>query len=116
MRIFIHWLVSALAIIIAAYLVPGTSVTLPGALVAAIVLGILNVFIRPLFLLLTFPINVLTLGLFTLVINAVVVWIVSAIVPGFAIAGFWYAFLFAIVLTLINWVFHTWNHEEVRVA
>src|SRR4051812_46069539 len=112
MKLFLHWLISAVAIIIAAYLVPGTLVTIPGALVAAIVLGILNLFIKPLLLILTLPINILTLGLFTLVINAVLVLLASAVVPGFSVAGFWSALLFAIVTMLVNWVFITWSRES----
>lgn len=77
------------------------------ALVLAVVLGILNVFIKPIFVLLTLPINVLTLGLFTLVINAVFVLVAAKIVPGFTVDGFWWAFFFGIVLSLINSFFNT---------
>lgn len=111
MKLFLHWLVSAIAIGIAAYLVPGVMVTLGGALVAAIVLGILNLFIKPIITILTLPITILTLGLFSLVINALLVWLAAAIVPGFAVAGFWSALLFAIVLMVINWLFHFWQEE-----
>jgi putative membrane protein len=109
MKLFFHWLVSALAIAIAAYLVPGVLVTPLGAVVAAIVLGALNLFIRPLVILLTLPINILTLGLFSLVINALLVWLAASIVPGFTIAGFWPAFFFALVLSIVNWVFSLWS-------
>ena len=109
MRLFFHWLIAALAIGIAAYVVPGASVTLIGALIAAIVLGALNVFIRPFLIILTLPINILTLGLFSIVINAVLILVASAVVPGFSIAGFWSAVLFAIVLGIINWVFFLWS-------
>jgi putative membrane protein len=109
MRLFFHWIVAAIAIGVAAYIVPGSSVTLAGALISAVVIGILNLLIKPILVILTLPINILTLGLFTLVINALLVWLASAVVPGFVIAGFWTALLFAIVLTLINWVFHFWS-------
>jgi putative membrane protein len=109
MKLFLQWLISTLAILIAAYLVPGTSVTIVGALVLAIVLGILNLLLKPLIFILTLPINILTLGLFSLVINALLVWLAADIVPGFAVAGFWAAFFFALVLTLVNWVFHLWS-------
>ncbi len=109
MRIISHWIVSAVAIGIAAYLVPGVTVDLVGAIIAAVVLGALNLIIRPILLLLTLPINVLTLGLFSLVINAALVLAASAVVPGFLVSDFWQAFLFALVLAIINWVFHLWN-------
>ncbi|MDO8623833.1 MAG: phage holin family protein [bacterium] len=112
MKLFLHWLISAVAIIIAAYLVPGAYVTLPGALIAAVVLGILNLFLRPILLVLTLPITILTLGLFSLVINALLVWLAGSMVPGFVISGFWSAFFFSIVLTLINWIFYSWSKEH----
>lgn len=73
------------------------------ALIVAIVLGLVNIFVRPFILVLTLPINILTLGLFTLVINALMVLLVSAIVPDFQIRDFGSALLFALVLWLINW-------------
>lgn len=112
MRLFLHWLLTTIAILIAAYLVPGSYVTLGGAVVAAIVLGVLNLLLKPILFLLTLPITILTLGIFSLILNALLVWLASAIVPGFALAGFWSAFLFSIVLTLINWLFHAWNHDR----
>lgn len=105
MQFFIHWLVATIAILIAAYLIPNVSVTLVGALVLAVVLAILNIFIRPVITLLTLPLTILTLGLFSLVINALLVWLAASIVPGVMIPGFWYAFVFAIVLAIINTLF-----------
>lgn len=110
MKIFFHWLIAALAIGIASYIVPNVSVTLAGALIAAVVLGALNLFIRPILLILTLPINILTLGLFSLVINALLVMLTSYLIPtGFFIPGFWTALLFALVLSVVNWVFHFWS-------
>lgn len=111
MKLFFQWFVAALAIGIAAYLVPGVVVTLPGALVAAVVLGALNLFIRPILLFLTLPITILTLGLFSLVINALLVMLASYLVPGFSVAGFWTALLFALVLAIVNWVFSLWSRN-----
>lgn len=111
MKIIFQWFISAVAILIAAYLVPGVVVTLGGALVAAVVLGALNLFIRPILLFLTLPITILTLGLFSLVINALLVMLVSYLVPGFLVVGFWNAFLFALVLSIINWVFSVWKNN-----
>ncbi|MBU3668841.1 MAG: phage holin family protein [Candidatus Taylorbacteria bacterium] len=101
-----QWIVSAIAILIAAYLIPGVEVTLVGALVLAVVLAIFNLFIKPIIFILTLPINILTLGLFSLVINALLILLADKVVPGFAISGFWIAVLFSIVLSLIHAVFN----------
>jgi putative membrane protein len=112
MKLFFHWLISALAILVAAYLVPGVFVTPFGALIAAVVLGALNLFIRPILIILTLPINILTLGLFSLVINALLISLTSYLVEGFLVVGFWEAFLFSIVLSIINWVFSLWSRPS----
>jgi putative membrane protein len=104
MAFLVNWLVSALAIGITAYLLPG--IELQGAfaaLVTALILGLINAFVRPLLLILTLPLNVLTLGLLTFVINAFLILLTAAIVPGFLVAGFWWALLFSLVLGLVNW-------------
>ncbi|MHB1769679.1 MAG: phage holin family protein [Minisyncoccota bacterium] len=111
MRLIFHWFVATLAIGIAAYIVPGVTITFIGALIAAVVLGALNLLIRPILLILTLPITILTLGLFSLVINALLVMLAAVLVPGFSVAGFWTAFLFALVLAIVNWVFHLWNRS-----
>lgn len=103
--LFLRLIVSAVAIMLAAFLVPGASVSFLPALIAAIVLGVLNTFIKPLLLVLTLPINVITLGLFTFVINGLIILLASSIVPGFNVGGFWSAVLFSIVLALINMIF-----------
>jgi putative membrane protein len=106
MSVITNLIISTLAVIVIAYILPGVTVTgLISAFIVAIVLGILNILIRPLLIILTLPINILTLGLFTFVINAVIVLIASAIVPGFKVNGFWAALVFAIVLAVINSVF-----------
>jgi putative membrane protein len=105
MNLIVTWLLSALAVFITAYILPGVTVVgFLGALLVAAVLGLFNALIRPLLLILTLPINVLTLGLFTLVINAVIVLMVSAVVPQFRVGGFLNALLFAIVLAIVNWL------------
>ncbi len=111
MKLFFHWFIGVIAILIGAYLVPGVSVTLVGALIAAVVLGALNLLIRPILFVLTLPITILTLGLFSLVINAALVMLVALIVPGFEVAGFWAALLYALVLAIINWVFNSWGND-----
>jgi putative membrane protein len=100
-----HWLVSAIAILIAAYLIPGVTVTIFGALILAVVLGLINMFLKPILFVLTLPLTVVTLGLFSLVINALLIILASNIVPGFTVLGFWPAFWFAIVLSLVNFFF-----------
>ena len=111
MKLFLHWLIAAVSILIAAYIVPSVSVTPVSAFIAAVVLGALNLFVRPVITLITLPINILTLGLFSLIINAFLVMLASYLVPGFFVPGFWPAFFFAVALTVINWVFHFWNHD-----
>lgn len=106
MRLIFHWILAAVAIGIAAYLIKGVTVTLVGAFVLAIVLGIIHTFIKPIVTLLTLPITILTLGLFSLIVNALFVLLASVIVPGFSVDGFWSALLFAIVLSLVNAFFH----------
>lgn len=103
MVFLINWLLSTAAIIITAYLLSGATISgLGTALIVALVLGILNTFIRPILLILTLPVNILTLGLFTFIINAIIIYIVAGIVPGFRVKGFGNALLFAVVLAVIN--------------
>ena len=105
MAFLINWLVAALAIGITAYLLPGIEVRgVFAALVTALILGLINAFVRPVLLILTLPLNVLTLGLLTFVINAFLILLTAAVVPGFVVAGFWWALLFSLVLALVNWV------------
>jgi putative membrane protein len=102
----IQWFVLTIAILIAAYLVPGVHVTLIGALVLAVVLGLINVFVKPVIGLLTLPINIVTLGIFSLFLNALIILLLAYFVPGFGVSGFWAAFFFSILLSLINALFH----------
>jgi putative membrane protein len=106
-HILVGILVSTLAVIITEYVLPGVHVSNFGsAVLAAIVLGFINGIIRPILLLITLPINVLTLGLFTLVVMACCVLLASAIVPGFAVDGFWWAVAFALVLAVVSHYLH----------
>ena len=112
MGILIHWLVNAIAVMITAYVLPGVAVAdFWTAIVVAVVLGVVNGVIKPIILVLTLPINIVTLGLFTLVINAGLVLLVSNFVPGFAVSGFWWALLFGLVLSLVNSVLHRAVHD-----
>ena len=104
---FVRLLLTALAILVTAYLLPGVHVTnFFWALLVAAVLALFNVTIKPLMVIITIPVTVFTLGLFLLVINAVVILIASAIIPGFMVEGFWWALAFSLVLYLINTIFH----------
>lgn len=103
MKFLVKWLISTLAIIIAAYLIPAVEVeTLVAAFIAALVLGLINMILKPILVILTLPINILSLGLFILVINAGLVLLTSMIVPGFNVVGFLGALLFSVVLSLIT--------------
>jgi putative membrane protein len=103
MKIILHWLVSAVSIIIAAYVLPGVHVSgIVAALVLAVILGVINAFIRPLLIILTLPLSILTLGLFTLIINAVLVMLAARLVPGVSIDGFLWALAFGVVLALVH--------------
>ena len=106
MYFIIRLLITMAAILIIAYLVP-TVIRVDGwmaALVAAFLLGIINAFIRPVVVLLTLPLTVVTFGLFLLVINGLLLWLVSAIVRGFHVNGFWGALLGAILISIVSWI------------
>lgn len=101
--ILIRWMGSALGLLLAAYLVPGIQVSGFGrALIAAAVLGLVNLLIRPLIFLFTLPINLLTFGLFTFVINGFMLWITSQVVKGFEVSGFFAALFGSLILMLFN--------------
>ncbi len=105
MQALISLLLSTIAVGVTAYILPGVHVgTFWNALVVAIVLGIANALILPVLLLITLPINILTLGLLTFVIIGLLVMGVSKIVPGFSVDNFWWALVFALVLAVINGV------------
>jgi putative membrane protein len=105
MMLLLKWLLMALSVGIAAYLIPGITVNgFFSALLVALFLGIVNTLIRPLLILITLPITILTLGLFTFVINAVLVLLVSSVIHGFEVRGFWTAMLFSIVLSIIQYI------------
>lgn len=107
LTLIFNWLVSTMAILVSAYILPGVHVsTIKTALAAAVVLGIVNTILKPILLLLSLPLNILTLGLFTLVIDAILVLVTSRIVPGMTVDGFWWALLFSLVLSFVNSFLH----------
>ena len=113
MKFIIRIIITALAVVIASYILPGVNVEggLTAFLVAA-VLSLLNAFVKPLLIILTIPITVLTLGLFLLVINALMILLAAKIVDGFHVDGFWYALLFSIVLTIVVSLLNTLVRNE----
>jgi len=98
----LRWLLNILAILLTAALVSGFEVTIWGAIVGSVVLGIINAVIRPLLIILTLPLNIVTLGLFTFIINGLMLKLTAFTVKGFDIYGFWWAVLSAIVLSLMS--------------
>lgn len=105
MGLIIKWLLNGVAIVIAAYLLPGVSLTGFGAaLITALVLSLINTFIKPVLMLLTLPLNILTLGLLTFVINALLIMLTSALVSGFTVNGFGWALLFSLVLSIVSYI------------
>lgn len=112
MNILLKWVLNALAIIITAYILPGVAVTgIATAFLVSLVLGLLNIFIKPLLILLTLPITILSLGLFTFVINAALVLLTSKIVPGFFVQDFWHGLLFSLIFSIIASVFTVLKKE-----
>ena len=104
MKLVLRWVISAATLLLISYYVPGIAVvSFYSALVAALILGLINALIRPFILILTLPINILTLGIFTLVINALMFWLASSVVKGFFVAGFWPAFWGALIMWLVSW-------------
>ncbi len=110
MNFLAQLIVSALAVIITALILPGVHIDSPltGIIVAA-VLALLNAIVKPILVILTIPITIVTLGLFLLVINAGMILLVSKLVPGFAVSGFWTALFFSIIMSLVMSVFNSMN-------
>lgn len=107
MKILVHWLLSGIAVFATARVLPGVHVdTFATALVAAVVLATVNALLRPVLFILTLPINIMTLGLFTLVIIGGCVMLAARLVPGFQVTSFWWALAFAIALSIVNGVLH----------
>jgi putative membrane protein len=105
MRFLLRVLLNAVAVFLTAQLIPGIGVSGPGAaLLAGLVLGLVNAVIRPVLILLTLPVTFLTLGLFIFVVNAICLGLAAWLVPGFTISGFWAALFGAIVISVISWL------------
>ncbi len=103
MTLLLVWLLNAVALLVVAYLLPGITVASFGsALIAALVLGLLNMLVKPVLVLLTLPITIVTLGLFLIVLNALLFWFVGSVLKGFQVNGFWWAVIGALLYSLIS--------------
>jgi putative membrane protein len=103
LNLMVHWAISALSLVVVAYLIPGIRIDgLGPALIAPLVIGLVNATIGFILKIVTFPITILSLGIFLFVINALMLMFAASLVPGFAVAGFWSAFFGAIVMSLVS--------------
>ena len=117
MGLLVRWLALTAAIVIASYLISGIEVSgFFSAFFAAAILGILNIFFRPILFILTLPINLLTFGLFTFVINALLLKMASGVISGFQVHGFWSALFGALVISVVNWLLNSFINEQGRVG
>lgn len=118
MNWLIRFLLNGLAVVLTAYILPGVSVEDYGtALIVALILAIVNVLVKPILVILTIPITIITLGLFLLVINAAIILFVDNLVAGFHVDGFWWALLFSLILSIFNSLFNDLagrKREEIR--
>ena len=104
---FIRWFVTAVSVFVAAWIVPGIDyTTFTGLAFASLLLGIVNALVRPVLLILCLPLILVTMGLFILVLNALLLWFVSGILPGssFIVSGFWAAFWGGLVISIVSWI------------
>jgi putative membrane protein len=118
MRFLVRLFLNGVAILVAAWLVPGLQLDGPGsALLAGVILGFVNAIIRPVLFFLTLPFTLLTLGLFIFVLNAICLGLTAAVLPGFGIASYWSALLGAFVVTVVSWILNGLlvGKEERRV-
>jgi putative membrane protein len=112
MKLILKILLSALAVVILANILPGVQVTnFTNAILVAVVLGILRVTVKPILIFFTLPATIVTLGLFLLVINAVIILLASEIVNGFAVSGFWIALLFSLLLSIFQSILYSFLNE-----
>lgn len=114
--VLLRWLILTAAVLAASWLLTGVRVNgIFPAILAAALLGICNAVLRPLLIVLTLPLNILTLGLFTFVINALMLLLVSAVIPGFDVLGFWTAFFAALVISVTSWLLNRFIGSAGRV-
>ena len=115
--IIVRWLTLTVAIVFTSYLLDGIHISgFSSALLAAAMLGILNAFFRPIALLLTLPINILSLGLFTFIINALMLKMASGVITGFEVIGFWSAVFGSLLISLISWLLNSFINDRGTVT
>ena len=110
MNIILNLLINTIAVILLAYLLPGVTLggnTIVSALIVAIVLALLNLFVRPILIIFTLPITIFTLGLFLLIINALIIMLADYLIDGFAVSSIWIALLFSILLSVLQSILHS---------
>ena len=113
MKFILRLLLSALAVVLLANILPGVHVATYGiAILVALVISLLNMLVKPLLVILTLPVTILTLGLFLLVINALIILLASSLVSGFNVDGFWWALLFSLLLSILQSILFTVLKEE----
>ncbi|NQV03806.1 MAG: phage holin family protein [Bacteroidia bacterium] len=117
MGLLVRWLILTAAIMVASYLIQGIEVSgFFSALFSAAILGVLNVFFRPILLILTLPINILTLGFFTFIINAVLLKMASGVISGFVVHGFWSAVFGGFIISVVSWLLNSFINDQGRVG
>lgn len=115
MNLIVRVLLTAIAVVLLAKLLPGVAVEgFTSAIVVAIVIGLLNVFVKPILVILTLPITVVTLGLFLLAINAGIILLADNFIDGFTVTGFWVALLFSLLLSFVQSILFSVLKEDVR--
>ena len=115
MRLILIWICNALALLAVAYLLPGIQVDgLTSALIAAVILGLINTLIRPVLIALTLPITLVTLGLFILVINGLLFWLAGSVLRGFEVNGFWVGVLGALLYSIVSFLFSLLIPKSIR--
>lgn len=114
--LFIRWLMLTVAILAAAYVLDGIEIDgFFSAFFAAAILGILNALLRPILLLITLPLNILTLGLFTFVINALMLMMASGVIAGFHVQGFWWAVVGSLIISAVSWLLTSLVNDQGRM-
>ena len=114
--LILRWLISTASIVLASYLVNGIRVSgFFSALLAAVALGILNAVLRPILIILTLPLTILTMGLFIFFINALMLVMASGIIPGFDVQGFWPAMFGSLIISIINWILSMFINEQGKI-
>ena len=112
MNTLYHIIAGVIAVLIGAYIIPGIDVTPISAVVLVILLGVINMFFKPIIRLLTLPINILTLGLFSLAVNALIILGLAKVVPDFTVSGFWPALLFSLLVSIVTAFFGAILHND----